>query len=1499
MKTFAVSKKIMSVLLTAVMVFGMVILPYDLSEFGSASAATVEGSEINNVDKLNAFSGNAIWTDACEDPSATSSTLSLVKMYTKVANSEHYFYLPETANLSALPIFFGGYSSVKIGDYQITSGTCYNFMLDSAKVSVNGATAYMFPLTINGASAGKLFFMRSDSTALYLNLKEPIPVTTNATNAAGVSISNKDNFETKGKFATTEDGKKFQEGAVKKIKGRGNASWSFSFNNFGKYSFNITLEEKTKLFSGLNKGKKFCLLANNGDEALMRNVFTFSLGEKIGLNFVPTFRYIDLYDRGDYIGSYMITDKIEINSQSVDLSINYDDLNEFNNPGVNFDSYRACTNGNLYENDSASKGYQKWINMAEPTLNEDGTPLPESVTAGDGGFLLEVEYNDRFVNELCGFISSKGQCVVMKYPEYASKNQVNFAYNKFADAEAVVYDRNSTYERINAVIDVESFLKTYLIQELSKNCDSGLSSYYIYYDTAVDNRLHAAPLWDFDMGYGQLNDTRLLSYDSNGQALYANYTRYDEWQTKYMGISWHKNDLNIQAAFANNVNIWNLIKEYWVAEDGFYNNVMDMLYNEYEGSIPYYIEQINGTAAMNESRWEFIKRDVVEAFNNTGKTYSQTTRFFTDWTTNRLNWLNGSMFDQNAPRMDINDCVGGNGTVHITGWAYDADVPEKSIDVKIDINGETHYIKADLESQDVTNVFGVQGNHRFDVTIETGQAGYNLPVTVTAQNVNTRGSDFGYTTSMSRTASIGIGDSSIQKLTVGRTSRSGFLVTYQVPNNAIVARANIAVWTDNNGQDDLRWYNVNPNDGSVAVFISTADHNNETGVYHIHPYIYDNTGRSVHTRATVDIPADDSPIKKFESRYNGNKYVIYDSAYNWENAKAYCESLGGHLATVTSEKEWNAIKELAAKYNSVRLWLGAENVDRSENGRWEWVTKEPFGFDAWGINPSGVEQPDGGAKGEYYLGIWSSQSKPYYDSFNWNDYQLDGSITTFGFICEYDAQDIKVNASTATTTLPQQAVYGDTVSFTVTPEKGYSVDKVFVNGAELSATDGTYSFTMPVSTANVEVTTTRNTYAVVEVSSNCTTNLPANAVFGDEVSFSVNADSGYSVVSVSVNGEELASADGIYKFTMPADDVAIAIETTKVAYSITATKGEYTVNVPATAIFGDTVKFTVTPNTGYAISKVTVNGEVITAQSGEYSFTMPAKDVAIVIEATKVVYSITATKGEYTVNAPATATFGDTVKFTVTPNTGYAISKVTVNGEVVTAQSGEYSFTMPAKNTSIAVETSRLSYSISTTKGEYTVNVPATATFGDTVKFTVKPNTGYAISKVTVNGEVVTAQSGEYSFTMPAKNVTVSVECGKVDYSIILSGANFTTNLPTVAQHEDMLMFEIKADQDYKVDKVTFNGVDITDASGYYSIVMPAKDVKIDVTTSLTVSLGDVNKDGRINVKDATLICKYLAGITKFDKTQQIVADVNGDGVVSILDVTQIQKFCAHLIDSF
>ena len=86
---------------------------------------------------------------------------------------------------------------------------------------------------------------------------------------------------------------------------------------------------------------------------------------------------------------------------------------------------------------------------------------------------------------------------------------------------------------------------------------------------------------------------------------------------------------------------------------------------------------------------------------------------------------------------------------------------------------------------------------------------------------------------------------------------------------------------------------------------------------------------------------------------------------------------------------------------------------------------------------------------------------------------------------------------------------------------------------------------------------------------------------------------------------------------------------------------------------------------------------------------------------------------------------------------------------------------------------------------------------------------------------------------------------------------------------------------------------------GYW--IAETSDIKPEELPGTVVGiLGDSDRDGKVNVKDATAIQKHLADIATFDEADLIFSDADMSGDINIKDATAIQKFVASIdIDLF
>lgn len=145
--------------------------------------------------------------------------------------------------------------------------------------------------------------------------------------------------------------------------------------------------------------------------------------------------------------------------------------------------------------------------------------------------------------------------------------------------------------------------------------------------------------------------------------------------------------------------------------------------------------------------------------------------------------------------------------------------------------------KATVNLSDHGNAFGEYNIHLYYVTTDGKQVGVSA---------NT------YTISSNQSAS------QTPRGKIGITYQTdGFVVTISGASDANgIARVNVPVWTESNGQDDIVWYQANKNsDGTYSVKVNYASHNNERGLYNIHLYYVENNGQQVGVSTTTASPS--------------------------------------------------------------------------------------------------------------------------------------------------------------------------------------------------------------------------------------------------------------------------------------------------------------------------------------------------------------------------------------------------------------------------------------------------------------------------------------------------------------------------------------------------------------------------------------------------------------------------------------------------------------------
>lgn len=90
------------------------------------------------------------------------------------------------------------------------------------------------------------------------------------------------------------------------------------------------------------------------------------------------------------------------------------------------------------------------------------------------------------------------------------------------------------------------------------------------------------------------------------------------------------------------------------------------------------------------------------------------------------------------------------------------------------------------------------------------------------------------------------------------------------------------------------------------------------------------------------------------------QYMLYSEDISWQAAEDSCRSLGGHLATIKDEADYDKICQLLADCTAQYVWIGAY---RADDGQIKWVDGKSYDFYAWAQGePSGTDSYDGAAE---------------------------------------------------------------------------------------------------------------------------------------------------------------------------------------------------------------------------------------------------------------------------------------------------------------------------------------------------------------------------------------------------------------------------------------------------------------------------------------------------------------------------------------------------------
>ncbi|MDP4222303.1 MAG: LamG-like jellyroll fold domain-containing protein [Bacteroidota bacterium] len=387
-----------------------------------------------------------------------------------------------------------------------------------------------------------------------------------------------------------------------------------------------------------------------------------------------------------------------------------------------------------------------------------------------------------------------------------------------------------------------------------------------------------------------------------------------------------------------------------------------------------------------------------------------------------------------------------------------------------------------------------------------------------------------------------------------------------------------------------------------------------------------------------------------------------------------------------------------------------------------------------------------------------------------NDVRLYNRVLTDDEISQINGKGYTITASSGTggTINPSGSVAaggGSDLTFSILANQGYQITDVKVDNTSVGARSS-YKFssisgnhTIYASFKRISITISANAGSGGDIS-------PKGSVsvnYDSDQTFKINANKGYHISDVKIDNVSAGSVSE-YTFRDVTSNHTISAGFAKTMYNLKGTAGaggkinpEGTVTVAE----GGSQNYTFTPDAGFVISDVLLDNNSVGAVT-VYSFTDINSNHAISVIFKPITFDISVASnsgGSVTPGGPTQVQIGSDQSFIITPDYGYKIIQVNVDGLPVNLESGKYTFKkVVSDHTLTAIFTRLQTFSITSASGKNgSVTPEGTKTVfeGDEQSYTITPEPGFRISNVFIDTDPVGPVS-YYTFNNVYSDHTIS-----------------------------------------------------------------------------------------------------------------------------------------------
>jgi len=364
---------------------------------------------------------------------------------------------------------------------------------------------------------------------------------------------------------------------------RGSSSQSFPKKQYGIELVDVNGNGVEASLLGMPAEEDWVLFAPYNDKSLMRDVLAYRLARDQG-RYAPRTKYCEVVLNGEYMGIYVLIEKIKRDKNRVDINKLEPDEITGNN----------LTGGYIIKIDKATgSGGDGWASTFPPPLRSGDQQV---------NFLYEAPKPEDIVIEQKQYIQ-----------QYMSGFEASLAGPDFADPV-------NGYAKY---IDAASFIDYFIINEMSKNVDGYRISTFLHKKRDSDGgKIYMGPVWDYNLGFG--NADYCTSGTTDGFVLEFNSICPGDW---WLIPFW-----------------WDRLQDALVFREQLASRWVSLREGPYQTStIHAYIDSVANvlnaeSQQRNFTRWPVLGQYVWPNYY-VGPTFQSEVDWLKEWMTDRLDWL--------------------------------------------------------------------------------------------------------------------------------------------------------------------------------------------------------------------------------------------------------------------------------------------------------------------------------------------------------------------------------------------------------------------------------------------------------------------------------------------------------------------------------------------------------------------------------------------------------------------------------------------------------------------------------------------------------------------------------------------------------------------------------------------------------------------------------------------------------------------------------------------